>query len=122
MFADEHVSVRLELGEQDPVVQYFDGWQDCEAQRNLQRLLARLSRRALRLDPIFLLQLDLKDVQLLMMSEPFSNLAPVDKELLLSTGVPAEAILEGIDGSFRLDVAYVRELGWSVDDDSLSPP
>ena len=52
------------------------------------------------------------------MSEPFSDLAPVDIELMLGMGVPVEAI---IDDS-RLDLAMLERLGWIVEPGALSPP
>jgi hypothetical protein len=51
-------------------------------------------------------------------SEPFSQLAPVDVELLLSTGVPIGAIIDGR----RLDIAMLRQLGWNIEPDALTPP
>jgi hypothetical protein len=50
--------------------------------------------------------------------EPFSNLAPVDVQLLLAMGVPAEAIINGT----RLDLAMLEDLGWIVEPGSVSPP
>lgn len=52
------------------------------------------------------------------MIEPFSNLAPVDVQLLLDMGVPAEAIIDGT----RLNLAMLEELGWIMEPGSVSPP
>lgn len=52
------------------------------------------------------------------MSQPFSDLAPVDIELMLRTGVPAEAIIDGT----RLDLHMLEDLGWVIEPDALSPP
>lgn len=52
------------------------------------------------------------------MSEPFSDLAPVDIQLMLRIGVPAEAIIDGA----RLDLAMLENLGWTIESDALSPP
>jgi hypothetical protein len=52
------------------------------------------------------------------MIEPFSNLAPVDVQLLLGMGVPVEAIVNDT----RLDLAMLEDLGWIVEPGSLSPP
>jgi len=52
------------------------------------------------------------------MSEPFSDLAPVDVELLLKIGVPVEAIINDT----HLDMAMLEDLGWIIEPDALSPP
>lgn len=49
---------------------------------------------------------------------PFSNLAPVDRSLLVDSGVPPAAISE--DGV--LDSAMMRELGSNVTERTLEPP
>lgn len=54
--------------------------------------------------------------------KPFGDLAPVDEELLASMGVPTEAVIDDVDGRRQLDLSYLRRLGWSIDEDSLSPP
>ncbi len=52
------------------------------------------------------------------MIEPFSNLAPVDVQLLLGLGVPAAAIVNDT----RLDLAMLEDIGWIVEAGSVSPP
>lgn len=52
------------------------------------------------------------------MNEPFSNLAPVDIDLLLRIGVPENAI---IDRSY-VDLNILRALGWTISDSSITPP
>lgn len=52
------------------------------------------------------------------MIEPFSNLAPVDVQLLLGLGVPAGAIVSNT----RLDLAMRKDLGWIVEAGSVSSP
>jgi len=51
-------------------------------------------------------------------NEPFADLAPVDVQLLLDTGVPIDAIIAGR----TLDLAMLRDLGWTIEPGSLSPP
>ena len=51
----------------------------------------------------------------------------VDVELVVSGGAPRSVfhLLEHVPGhlpSWRLDVEELRDLGWSVDDHSISPP
>ena len=52
------------------------------------------------------------------MSEPFTNLAPVDIQLLLGMGVPTDAFID----ETRLDLTMLENLGWVVTKDSISPP
>ena len=49
--------------------------------------------------------------------EPFADLAPVDIQLLLDSGVPASAIV-----GTRLDLERLASLGWIVEGDAISPP
>lgn len=50
--------------------------------------------------------------------EPFSQLTPSDRKLLLDSGVPPKAISS--DG--RLDRELLRSQGWTVTDNFLEPP
>lgn len=51
-------------------------------------------------------------------NEPFSNLAPVDIDLLLRIGVPENAI---VDRRY-VDLNILRTLGWTISDSSITPP
>lgn len=55
------------------------------------------------------------------MSEIFTHLAPVDRDLIMGLGAPEEAFTQH-EGYWSLDVQMLLDLGWRRSGAALIPP
>jgi hypothetical protein len=120
LFQHPELSGRLNLAEADPQFQHHHGWKDRTNLHNVHGCVAWLAGVNVRVHAVLLVQLRQQVLQVHMTErhlEPFSDLAPVDIQLLLDSGVPGEAIV-----GTRLDLQLLASFGWIVDGDAISPP